>query len=115
MTRFADLLRKPVRLSCTLLMLFGELWRFLLLCPSAALAAENLFLRKPLALNQERHVQPKRATNTARIALIWLAHWFDRRPALARGATGDLAPLASPGISPVLAVEITTRTSPDPS
>jgi hypothetical protein len=46
MTRFTDLLRKLVRLSCTLLMLFGEVWRFLLLClhPSAALAAENLFL-----------------------------------------------------------------------
>jgi transposase InsO family protein len=66
-------------------MLFGEVWRFLLLClrPSTALAAENLFLRKPLALYQERHVQPKRATNTTRIALIWLAHWFDWRPALA--------------------------------
>jgi putative transposase len=85
MTRFTDLLRKLVRLSCTLLMLFGEVWRFLLLClhPSAALAAENLFLRKQLALYQERHIQPKRATNTTRIALIWLAHWFDWRPALA--------------------------------
>jgi putative transposase len=85
MTRFTDLLHKLVRLSCTLLMLFGEVWRFLLLClrPSAALAAENLFLRKQLALYQERRIQPKRATNTTRITLIWLAHWFDWRPALA--------------------------------
>jgi putative transposase len=51
--------------------------RFLLLClrPSSVLAAENLFLRMQLALYQERHVQPRRATDTTRIALISLAGW----------------------------------------
>jgi hypothetical protein len=44
---------------------------------------ENLFLRKQLALYQERHVEPKRATNMTHIALTWLARWFDRRHALA--------------------------------
>jgi hypothetical protein len=58
--------------------------RFLLLCPhpSPALAAENLFLRKQLALYQDRHVKPRRAANTTRLGLIWLAQWFDWRQAL---------------------------------
>jgi hypothetical protein len=52
------------------------------LCPPAALAAENLFLRKQLALYQERQVTPRRATNMTRFALVWLARWFDWRQAL---------------------------------
>jgi len=57
---------------------------FLLLClrPSPALAAENLFLRKQFALYQERHMKPRCATNATRMALIWLARWFDWRRAL---------------------------------
>jgi hypothetical protein len=60
-------------------MLFGEVWRFLLLClrQRPALAAENLFLRKRLALYQERHIRPRRATHSTRLALTWLAPWFD--------------------------------------
>jgi putative transposase len=50
---------------------------------SPFLAADNLFLRKQLALAQERHVKPKRATNATRITLVWLARWFDWRQALA--------------------------------
>jgi putative transposase len=84
MTRFTDLLRNLVPLACTLLMLLGEAWRFLLLCmrPRSALAAENLFLRKQLALYQERHVTPKRTTHETRMVLTWLARWFDWRQAL---------------------------------
>jgi hypothetical protein len=55
----------------------------LLLRSRAALAAENLFLRKQLALYQERHVTPHRATDAARCILVWLARWFDWRQALA--------------------------------
>jgi putative transposase len=49
--------------------------RFWLLClrPSATLAAENLFLRKQLALYQERHIKPQRATDATRLSLVWLA------------------------------------------
>jgi hypothetical protein len=85
MTRSTRLLRNLIPLACTLLRLLGDTLHFLLLClcPRAALAAENLFLRKQLALYQERHVQPRRATNTIRIALTWLACWFDWRQALA--------------------------------
>lgn len=54
----------------------------MLLClrPSPALAAENLLLRKQLALYQERDVTPRHASNATRFTLAWLAHWFDRRP-----------------------------------
>lgn len=48
----------------------------------AALAAENLFLRKQLALFRERKVKPQRATPATRFALVWLGRWFDWRQAL---------------------------------
>jgi hypothetical protein len=53
-----------------LLMLLLNTVRFLFLCLrlTPALAAENLFLRKQLALYQERHLKLRRATNTTRIA-----------------------------------------------
>jgi len=84
MTTFRRLLRNLRQLAAMLLTLLVNALRYLLLClrPSPALAAENLFLRKQLALYQERHVTPKRATNTTRFTLTWLAHWFDWKPAL---------------------------------
>ena len=54
----------------------------LCLRPAPALAAENLFLRKQLALYEERQVKPRRAPNATRLAMVWLAHWFDWRSAL---------------------------------
>ena len=47
-------------------------------CSHAQLAAENLFLRKQLALYVERHVKPRRADDATRITLIalsWLVDW----------------------------------------
>jgi putative transposase len=68
----------------TLLSLVVDAAYYLMLClrPSTALAAENLFLRKQLALYQERKVKPRRATNAMRLALVWLGRWFDWRQAL---------------------------------
>jgi hypothetical protein len=68
-----------------LLPLLIDTGRFLRLClrPRAALAAENLFLRKQLALYQERHVKPRRTTHAIRLALVGLGHWFDWQNALA--------------------------------
>jgi putative transposase len=54
----------------------------LCLRPSPALAAENLFLRKQLALYEERQVKPRRATTTMRLAMVWLSSWFAWRSAL---------------------------------
>ena len=48
---------------CTLRQVLADLGRFMFLFsrPRVALAAENLFLRKQLALFQERKVRPRRA------------------------------------------------------
>jgi hypothetical protein len=82
MTRVIYYLRTLIEMLLTLL---GDGMRFLLLClrPSPALAAENLFLRKQLALYQERHIKPRRATHATYLSFIWLAHRFDWRQALA--------------------------------
>lgn len=48
----------------------------------AVLIAENMFLRKQLAMSEERQVKPKRATNAIRIAMAWLSRLFDWKNAL---------------------------------
>jgi putative transposase len=85
MTRVTYYLRILMPLIGMLLTLLGDGMHFLLLClrPSPALAAENLFLRKQLALYQERQIKPRRATHATRLSFIWLAHRFDWRQALA--------------------------------
>jgi putative transposase len=85
MTRSSRLLRHLVLLPCLLLTLLGDAARFLWLClhPPAELAAENLFLRKQLALYREHGIKPRCAPNTTRIVLVWLSRWFDWRQALA--------------------------------
>ena len=85
MTRCTGLLHNVLHLTGTLPTLFVDVVRFLRLClrPAPVLAAENLFLRKQLALYQERHIKPRRATDATRLALVWFAHCFDWRQALA--------------------------------
>ena len=46
------------------------------------LAAENLFLRKQLALYREREVKPRRATDATRLVLVLLARVFPWRDTL---------------------------------
>jgi transposase InsO family protein len=84
MTRCTHLLHHVWYLTGTLLTLLVDVVRFLRFClrPAPVLTAENLFLRKQLALYQERHVTPRRATAATRLALVWLARWFDWRQAL---------------------------------
>ena len=50
--------------------------------PRAALAAENLFLRKQLALFQERQVKPRRANNATRWSMAAISRLFDWQTAL---------------------------------
>ncbi len=50
--------------------------------PRAALVAENLFLRKQLALFQERKVRPRRADASTRWMMAALSQWFAWRDAL---------------------------------
>ena len=46
------------------------------------LAAENLFLRKQLALYRERHAKPRRADDATRITLVGLSWFVDWRQLL---------------------------------
>src|SRR2546427_12843594 len=67
----------PVR---TVLRIAGDLVRLVAAAARshAQLAAENLFLRKELALYVERQVKPRRADDATRIALValsWLIDW----------------------------------------
>ena len=68
----------------TLYHLTLDLIRFLvsLLQPRSALAAENLFLRKQLALYRERQVRPRRATDATRLTMVLLGRLFDWKEAL---------------------------------
>ncbi|MEP6960559.1 MAG: hypothetical protein ABI995_00670, partial [Acidobacteriota bacterium] len=54
----------------------------LLLTPRVPLIAENLFLRKQLALFRERKIKPRAASRPARLTLLALARFFDWRDAL---------------------------------
>src|SRR6058998_3504483 len=83
MQKLSHRLHHLMQLTTMLLTLVVDVVRFLRLClrPPAALAAENLFLRKLLALYQE-HIRLRRATNVTRLALVWLARWCDWRQVL---------------------------------
>jgi putative transposase len=84
MTRCTQWLRSLLSCPCLLFTPMCDVGRFLFLClrPSPALAAENLFLRKQLALYQERRTKPRRATNAIRMSLVWLSRLFAWRQAL---------------------------------
>jgi hypothetical protein len=73
------------------------------------LVAENLFLRKQLALYQERRVKPRRTDPATRVVLVLLS----RLAGLARAPHGGPArhahPVASSGLAAPLAAEVATR------
>jgi len=56
---------------------------FSLLCSRSALVAENLFLRKQLALYWEREKKPGRINSASRFTLVALSRLFDWQDALA--------------------------------
>jgi transposase InsO family protein len=68
----------------TIIKLMSDLATFiwLFLRPNGALAAENLFLRKQLAIYQERNLKPRRPDTSFRVALVLLSRLFDWRDAL---------------------------------
>jgi hypothetical protein len=84
----------------------------LVLRSRANLAAENLFLRKQLALYIERQVKPDRADDATRIALVALSRFVDWRQIAGDCQAGHADPLASKGLSPVLAMEIPSARTP---
>jgi hypothetical protein len=66
--------RTVLRIACDLLRLVSATVR-----SHVQLAAENLFLRKQLALYVERQVKPRRADDATRIALVALSWLIDCR------------------------------------
>src|SRR5215831_13133636 len=72
---------------------------------SSSLAAENLFLRKQLALYVERRQKPRRATDSIRVTLARLSELFDWRDVLTVVKPRYIDPLASKRLSIVLEVE----------
>jgi len=57
-------------------------WLLLLFRPTKSVGAENLFLRRQLALFLERGVQPRRLDPASRVSLPVLARLFEWRGAL---------------------------------
>jgi putative transposase len=84
MTHLIHLIRHLGQCFVTLPMLLADGIRYVGLClrSPTTLAAENLFLRKQLALYRERSSTPRRAPPATRLTLVWLARWFDWRQAL---------------------------------
>src|SRR5215471_1967542 len=76
---------RPLRHSlATLSSVAYDLVRLLVLAARSrrALAAENLYLRKQLALFQERKVKPRRAHDSTRLMMVILGRMFSWRDAL---------------------------------
>jgi putative transposase len=70
--------------AATAVAVFADVGRFLTLCARSrsALAAENLFLRKQLALYEERKVRPHLATDAFRFVMCALGRLFEWPSAL---------------------------------
>jgi len=66
-------LRHIIQPASMLLTLLVDAVCYLGLClrPHPKLAAEVLFLRKQLALYEERQVKPRRATDATRLVMVW--------------------------------------------
>src|SRR3984893_16829318 len=96
-----------LRLVSILLDLAQRALQFLLLGTrsSAALKAENIFLRKQLALYIEREAKPRRASDATRLTMVLLSRLFAWQNALIN-VKPDLPRLAPERLSPVLAMEI---------
>src|SRR5262249_10656286 len=64
---------------CTILRFVGDLVRLVVgaVRSRAQLSAENLFVRKQLALYVERRVKPRRADDATRITLVALSRLID--------------------------------------
>ena len=76
-TRFARMVRNLRTIVSDGLSFFAGIWR-----RRTALAAENLFLRKQLALFREREKKAMPTTPADRFVFSKLARWFDWRSAL---------------------------------
>jgi putative transposase len=76
--------RRVIALADLLVQLLGDLvvLVFLAARPTRSLAAENLLLRRQIALYLQRGTKPPRIDAATRITLAWLSRLCDRRSAL---------------------------------
>ena len=95
--------------------LLADVLRFtiMVLRPTRAVAAENLFLRRQLAMYVERGVQPRRPDVATRVSLALLSRLFDWRTSLVVVRPETLIRWHRRGLSVAVAVEIPIRTSRD--
>ena len=96
------------RLVAILFDLAQDVLRLLLLRTRshAALRAENIFLRKQLALYLEREVKPRRATDATRLSMVLFSRLFAWQKALVNVKPVTFLSLASKRLSPTLAMEV---------
>ena len=73
---------------------------------NVALRAENLFLRKQLALYLEREVKPRRPTDGIRLGMVLLSAAFRVGKRVGHRQARNFSSVASEGLQPVLAVEV---------
>jgi hypothetical protein len=101
--------------SGILIQLAGEMlrWWALAFRSSQSIKAENLFLRRQLALYIERGVKPRRIDPVTRIGLTLLSRLFDWRDALVVVRPETMIRWHRAGMEAVLAVEVTTRSTAD--
>src|SRR5579862_7120235 len=98
--------RRRSSVSSTIRRLLRELGTFvrLGLTSRARLAADNLFLRKRLALFQERHTKPMRPGPVTRVGLVLLAARLLAGARSSQWSNLHADPLASPGLPAHLAM-----------
>src|SRR5215470_8396038 len=91
-------------LLLTMFDLLLDAFRFIRLSlqPGCTLAAENLLLRKQLALYLERHVEPRRPKTAAKLTLVLLSRVFPWRQGSDYRQAGNIHPLASTRLSTVM-------------
>jgi len=87
----------------------------LFLSSRAALVAENLFLRKQLALFLEREAKRRRTTRAIRVAMVALARFFDWQRALVVVKPETFINWHRTAFSDILATEVTRARPPAPA
>ena len=102
-----------IAFACMVLRLLGDLIGLLVLTARSrrSIEAENLVLRRQLALLKERGVKPRRIDAATRLSLAWLSRLCDWRSCVIVVRPETNCALASSGLATVLALQITTRTA----
>jgi hypothetical protein len=98
-----------------LIRLVGEALRWCCLAfrSTRSISAENLFLRRQLALYIERGINPRRIDYVTRISLAIFLKILQLAGSLSYRSTRDDHPLASSGMEVILAMEVPVRPATD--